>query len=372
MTDKMLAAFAAAQRTGSFSTAAWELSMTQQAVSYSIKKLEEELGFPLFVRRASRVELTAEGGVFHDWYKALDSGAETLSARFPGSAPVGGVSDNQIRCFLTAARLGRLAQAAEALFYTPQNLLSILNGLEKALGLPLLTRETDRLSLTEAGAAWCNFFEEAAASLRSVRDYARSEHRARKSTALIGVSEWLDRAVLEEALADFDGDWELVSMTNVELLDSLERGEADAALWSDGHAPVNKGFETIPLARESMCLFVPAGARPCPLLICPGWPRSFLENRAISTLEMTFKDFSPTEVRLTNTLQELISLLGTGEYAAVGDARFGAFRGLPGLQAFPLGEDTRIVACRRANADDDCAARLLDHWKASFVGDTKD
>jgi hypothetical protein len=87
---------------------------------------------------------------------------------------------------------------------------------------------------------------------------------------------------------------------------------------------------------------------------------------------MTFKDFSPTEVRLTNTLQELISLLGTGDYAAVGDARFGAFRGLPGLQAFPLGEDTRIVACRRANADDDCAARLLDHWKASFVGDTKD
>ena len=44
MTDKMLAAFAAARRTGSFSTAAWELSMTQQSVSYSIKKLEETLG----------------------------------------------------------------------------------------------------------------------------------------------------------------------------------------------------------------------------------------------------------------------------------------------------------------------------------------
>lgn len=40
------------------------MSVTQQNVSYSIRKLEEELGFPLFVRRDQMVELTDGGEAF--------------------------------------------------------------------------------------------------------------------------------------------------------------------------------------------------------------------------------------------------------------------------------------------------------------------
>ena len=372
MTDKMLAAFAAARRTGSFSTAAWELSMTQQSVSYSIRKLEEELGFPLFVRRASRVETTAGGEQLAAWYAALDSGAADLSARFPGGMPEGNVSDHQIRCFLTAARMSRVSAAAEALYYTPQNLLSILTALEKALGLPLFTVRQDSFRLTAAGAAVWDFLEHAAASLRAVRDYARAEEEARKATALIGVSEWIDRDALEALLADFPGDRELCSMSNADLLDSLEKGEADAALWSEGHAPVNKGFDVTPLAPEEICLFRPEDDSPCPLLICPGWPRSFLENRAISTQENRFRDFTPTGTVLVDTLDELLSRLAGGGCAAVGDRRFGRMARLPGLRTVPLEVRSRLVACRRSNASADCAARLLAHLAAAFVGDTKD
>jgi len=54
-------AFEAAARHGSFTKAAEELSMTQAAVSYQIKLLEERIGSPLFLRRPRQVTLTEVG-----------------------------------------------------------------------------------------------------------------------------------------------------------------------------------------------------------------------------------------------------------------------------------------------------------------------
>ncbi|WP_353620452.1 LysR family transcriptional regulator [Labrenzia sp. CE80] len=54
-------AFDAASRHLSFTRAADELGMTQAAVSYQIKLLEEKLGFALFVRKPRQIELTDKG-----------------------------------------------------------------------------------------------------------------------------------------------------------------------------------------------------------------------------------------------------------------------------------------------------------------------
>src|SRR5690606_34225841 len=54
-------AFEAAARHLSFTRAAEELAMTQAAVSYQIKVLEERVGAPLFLRRPRQVELTESG-----------------------------------------------------------------------------------------------------------------------------------------------------------------------------------------------------------------------------------------------------------------------------------------------------------------------
>lgn len=54
-------AFEAAARHLSFTRAAEELAMTQAAVSYQIKVLEERVGQPLFIRRPRKVELTETG-----------------------------------------------------------------------------------------------------------------------------------------------------------------------------------------------------------------------------------------------------------------------------------------------------------------------
>jgi LysR family transcriptional regulator, glycine cleavage system transcriptional activator len=53
--------FEAAARHGNFTRAAGELGMTQAAVSYQIKVLEERLGAPLFVRQGRGLALTEAG-----------------------------------------------------------------------------------------------------------------------------------------------------------------------------------------------------------------------------------------------------------------------------------------------------------------------
>jgi len=54
-------AFEAAARLGSFTKAAQELGMTQAAISYQVKLLEERVGAPLFLREPRRVVLSEIG-----------------------------------------------------------------------------------------------------------------------------------------------------------------------------------------------------------------------------------------------------------------------------------------------------------------------
>jgi len=60
-----LVVFEAAGRHGSFTRAAGELSMTQAAVSYAIRSLEQRLGTRLFTRHHRSVSLTDAGRRFH-------------------------------------------------------------------------------------------------------------------------------------------------------------------------------------------------------------------------------------------------------------------------------------------------------------------
>lgn len=76
-----LRAFEAAARHLSFTRAADELGMTQAAVSYQIKLLEERVGAPLFLRGRRQVTLTETGRRFSDaCTPALDQIAEAFQA----------------------------------------------------------------------------------------------------------------------------------------------------------------------------------------------------------------------------------------------------------------------------------------------------
>jgi LysR family transcriptional regulator, glycine cleavage system transcriptional activator len=72
-------AFEAAARTENFTAAAAELGMTQAAVSYQVKSLEERLGAPLFVREKGRARLTALGARL---LPPLSSAFDSIEAAF--------------------------------------------------------------------------------------------------------------------------------------------------------------------------------------------------------------------------------------------------------------------------------------------------
>lgn len=72
-------AFEAAARHGSVTRAAEELGMTQAAVSYQIKVLEERIGTPLFLRKPRRIELTDVG---REFAPAVTQAFELLGAAY--------------------------------------------------------------------------------------------------------------------------------------------------------------------------------------------------------------------------------------------------------------------------------------------------
>jgi LysR family glycine cleavage system transcriptional activator len=72
-------AFEAAARNENFTAAAAELGMTQAAVSYQVKALEERLGAPLFVRERGRARLTPLGARL---LPALSQAFDTIEAAF--------------------------------------------------------------------------------------------------------------------------------------------------------------------------------------------------------------------------------------------------------------------------------------------------
>ena len=60
-----------------FTRAADRLHLAQQALSASVKRLEEQLGVPLFVRNTRKVELTSAGEVLVDGARAVIAAAST-------------------------------------------------------------------------------------------------------------------------------------------------------------------------------------------------------------------------------------------------------------------------------------------------------
>ena len=85
----LLRAFEAAARTSSFTAAARELNITQAAVSYQVRALEEHLGFALFERRPRGVNLTAMGVAYlAPVRKAFDDLAISTVGLFGGRARV--------------------------------------------------------------------------------------------------------------------------------------------------------------------------------------------------------------------------------------------------------------------------------------------
>jgi DNA-binding transcriptional LysR family regulator len=110
-----LQVFLAVARERSFSRAAEKLYRTQPAVSIAIRKLEEWVGEPLFVRGARDAKLTDAGELLHDYAERMvnlrdeiQKGMEDLKGLGQGHLSLG-VNESSIHALLpTLARFRRL------------------------------------------------------------------------------------------------------------------------------------------------------------------------------------------------------------------------------------------------------------------------
>lgn len=80
----------AVAETRNFTRAAEQCFVVQSALSHQVRKLEDEIGTPLFARTSRRVELTAAGEAFLPWARAGLDAAERAAAE--AAAAVGVVS----------------------------------------------------------------------------------------------------------------------------------------------------------------------------------------------------------------------------------------------------------------------------------------
>src|SRR5262249_35504098 len=78
--------FAAVAERGSFTGAAEDLHVAQQAVSQQVKALEQLLGVTLLERTAREVKLTAEGVVFLEDCRRVLDGADRAAERVRAAA----------------------------------------------------------------------------------------------------------------------------------------------------------------------------------------------------------------------------------------------------------------------------------------------
>ena len=77
-------AFLATAELGSMSAAAESLGYTQSGITRMIRSLEEELGFPLFVREKAGVALTGNGKEYEEnVHEACAASAALLTALLP-------------------------------------------------------------------------------------------------------------------------------------------------------------------------------------------------------------------------------------------------------------------------------------------------
>ena len=83
---RQLRTFAAVAERRSFTRAADDLHIAQQAVSQQIKALERSLGVTLLRRNSRRVELTAEGAVFLAECRRVLGAADRAARRVKAAA----------------------------------------------------------------------------------------------------------------------------------------------------------------------------------------------------------------------------------------------------------------------------------------------
>jgi DNA-binding transcriptional LysR family regulator len=164
-----------------------------------------------------------------------------------------------IRYFLGVVDRGTFSKAAEQLNVAQPTLSVGIAKLERELGVPLFTRSSQRVHLTDAGARFLAHARRVENEFNMAEEAVRGLKAAR--TIRMGVLSTIPNALLVKAVASLAGAeserLELVPGNERDLLQRLARGRIDAGLTII-RAEADR-FASEPLFEEGYALAVPSG-----------------------------------------------------------------------------------------------------------------
>ncbi len=231
------------------------------------------------------------------------------------------VDFDQLRQFLTVARVGNVTRAAEELAISQPALSRSIQRLEEAFGQPLFERKTRAVELTDAGVLLQSRAEEMLAILEDTK--AQIADDGRSGRLRIGVIPTIAPYFLPDFLRRFREEFtaaELVIQedTTDHLLARCKQGEIDLAILALPIAA--KHVDTEQLFEEELLLTAPVGhplAEKKRLVIEDLEPYPFVllgEAHCLTSSVLSFcrrRSFQPVAVEQTSqltTVQELVSL----------------------------------------------------------------
>ena len=198
MDERQLVYAAAIEKAGSLRQAARELDREYSTLARSLKRLEEELGSPLFRRGSLGLRTTSEGEAFFAWAR------QALGVfRKMGRKQEGNLTEREMEYLLRIRREKGIARAAQSLYIAQPSLSQILMKLEEECGFALFTREKDGVRETNEGSRFLDQVEELAGIYRKMRRQLEEFQQLKRGLVSFGIPINLGTSLLPDILPRF-------------------------------------------------------------------------------------------------------------------------------------------------------------------------
>ncbi|SDI36420.1 LysR family transcriptional regulator [Lutimaribacter saemankumensis] len=174
----------------------------------------------------------------------------------------------QIEAFQAVTELSSFSRAAERLGTSQPALSQVIRDLETALGARLFDRTTRRVDLTEAGSAF------AAQALAGLEEIGRAVEQVqdlsllRRGTVRVAAPPLLAATALPQALRKIAAahpgiEVKITDLGTDAITEHVRNGQADLGLGT--FPPGADGFDSMPVLRDELMVFVPRDAEHGPL-----------------------------------------------------------------------------------------------------------
>jgi hypothetical protein len=283
---------------------------------------------------------------------------------------------------MEVAECGSSKQAASKLYMTQQSVSKYVTMMENELKATLFVRDRSGLGLTTAGQYYRSLFRSATYSFDLLLARIENYYAEMNSNVRIGCSEWINPyGELYDAVSGFRKEHKNIRFSlgmfgNNSLAEMLQNNDLDIALFSTTQVPADNDFETIPLAKEEICIIGPddvVGETLSPgqrgkrmdmtCLVVPGWERSYTETVVMSAYERHGFEIPVSKIRLVPNLTSQYLAMEKKEFLTISERRFGIMGEIEGLDSELLDVDSSVCACIPRQTENSSVRELIDYMK---------